>query len=600
MITGDSQLLRTMNLASPKRGAVLQRFATAAIPLLILWVTMGMVWRHHDVTDKRKALVRVEQERIDVLASRMVHDIDAMALHLLMFSSNVELQQMLSDDDREISNSSLKHEFMASMKLGRLITQGRVLDAHGLELLRINDDDLHEQPFVVPAKQLQSKGPRPYFRRAAALPAGKVDISPINQNVEQDAIEQPVHLTLRFSTPIRNNAGNLLGVLVFNYRVRNLLVLMAGSDLLLGAGPFWLRAPHGKTASGLVSGEIRRELSTRLEDVMDQVRRESSGWLSVNNGDGILVFTSLKKIADARHLLSLDATNHAYSWRNWRLVALLPKDELHYSMQVFFLLALAGFSMLLTLASWLWARASVLRELAVLQSGRLAYDNRRLAQRLLMFEEEERRLLAQELHDEMGQSLTAIKTNAILILRHCTKGEQTIAESAEEIRSISAHLFNVVRQRLRQLRPPLLDHAGLSICLKESLTSWAKRTGINCKLNVEGDIDSLSSDVNIAIYRIIQEALANISRHAQASSAYFNLRRHTSALPEELDMIELEIRDNGIGTREDKSSNGLGLIGMRERAWALGGSFSISSSPGNGMSITVRIPLQTEQEKNHE
>jgi len=250
------------------------------------------------------------------------------------------------------------------------------------------------------------------------------------------------------------------------------------------------------------------------------------------------------------------------------------------------------------LASWLWARVGVQRELAMQQSDRLAYENRRLTQRMFALQEEERRLLAQELHDEMGQSLMAIKTNAVLILRHNQEADGgKTAESAEDIRAISTHLFQVVRQRLRQLRPPLLDHAGLNVCLKDAVSSWEQRTGIRCRLRIDGEIDHLDGATSIGVFRIIQEALTNISRHAQASSVSIHLRRRLSRPPQEKDMLDLEIKDNGIGIDADKQTAGLGLVGMRERAGALGGSFSISSEQGNGVSIIVHIPLQFGQDE---
>jgi signal transduction histidine kinase len=588
LIADDAQVRQILDEASPKRSAVAQRFVSIAIPLLTLWIAAAMIWYHHEIDEKKKVVVRIELERIDTLAGRMAHEIDSMAFRLLLFSTNTELQQMLADADGVISHPAVEQEFLAFMRLSKLLSQGRVLDAHGMELLRINHD--RNRPYFLPVEELQPKDQAPYFRRTAALPAGKVDVSPINLNVERGKTEQSARLILRLSTPIRTDDGSLLGVLVFDYRAKQLLALMSENDLLLGTGPFWLRAPRSATETGLVAGEVRRALSMQLADSLNHISREKNGWFPVSDDDGLLVFTSLDKRPEASHIQW--PKTHTHDRYNWRLLSLLSKDTHPVLTMAFFLPLLVSFSILLILASWLWARVGLQRELAVRHSSQLAYENRRLAQRLFAVQEEERRLLAQELHDEMGQSLTAIRTNAVLILRNCSRGEEMkVAESAEDIRSVSAHLFHVVRQRLRQLRPPLLDHAGLNICLKESITSWQQRTGIDCKLRIEGNMDDLNSEVSIGIYRIIQEALTNVSSHAQASSVYIRLRRLVPTSPEEQDVINLEIRDNGIGMHEDEVSSGLGLVGMRERARALGGSFSISASPGNGIAIVVHIPL---------
>ncbi len=601
MIADDAQVSQILHGASSRRSAVAQRFLLVAIPLLALWVAAAMIWYHHKVDENRKVLVQTELTRIDAVAGRMAHEINMMAFRLLLFSTHTTLQQMLIDATGMVSHPAFEQEFSAFMMLGDMLTQGRVLDAHGIELLRVNHD--RNRPYFVPVEQLQSEGHRSYFRRTAALPAGRVNISPIHLNVELGKIEQPAHLTLRFSTPLRADDDSLLGVLVLNYRVNQLLALMSKDDMLLGAGPFWLRAPPNAGETGMVADEVRRTLSLRLTDTLDHVSREKSGWFSVSNGDGLLVFTSLGKQPETSHIQFPKASAaHTQDWYDWKLLSLLPQDKQPGLVMVFFLPLLVSFSVLLILASWLWARVSLQRELAIRHSDQLAYENRRLAQQLFAVQEEERRLLAQELHDEMGQSLTAIKTNAVLILRHCSKGEEMkVAESAKDIQSISTHLFHVVRQRLRQLRPPLLDHAGLNICLKESITSWQQRTGINCKLRIEDNMNNLSAEVSIRIYRIIQEALTNISRHAQASTAYIHLCEYMSTSSgEKKDMIDLEIRDNGIGMHEDEVNSGLGLVGMRERARALGGSFSISASAENGMTISVCIPLPAKQEKSPE
>lgn len=577
----------------------MRKLALVAIPLLALWIAAAMLWYQSEIDGGKQALVQTELKRIDALAGRMAHEINIMAFRLLLFSTHVEVWQTLTDAAGAVSHprAPLEQELLAFMRLSGLLAQGSLLDAHGMELLSINHD--RDQPYLVPGKLLQPKGHRTYFQRAAALPAGRVDVSPINMNTEQGDTEQPGRLMLRFSTPLRANDGNLLGVLVFNYQVKQLLALMSEDDLLLGASPFWLQAPHSAAATGVVAGEVRRLLSMRFADALDHVSQEKSGWLPVSDGGGLLVFTSPGQQTEAESVQRPEAPAHVHNWRNWKLLSVLPEYKLPHSVLIFFLLLFVSFSILLILASWLWAGVGLQRKLAVRQSGRLAYENRKLAQRLFAVQEEELRLLAQELHDEMGQSLTAIKTNAVLILRHCSKGNEVkVAKSAEDIQSVSTHLFDLVRQRLRHLRPPLLDHAGLNICLKEMVSSWMQRTGIDCRLLVEGEIDNLSGAVSIGIYRIIQEALTNVSRHAQASSVYLHLRKYMSTSPgEKQDMIDLEIRDNGVGMHEDKVSSGLGLIGMRERAKALGGSFGISASPGNGMVIAVRIPLRIDQEK---
>lgn len=224
----------------------------------------------------------------------------------------------------------------------------------------------------------------------------------------------------------------------------------------------------------------------------------------------------------------------------------------------------------------------------------LLQENRRLTRCLFAVQELERRHLSRELHDELGQWLTAIQADALAI--HCVscKTPDTCAtcdESAQAIVSGADRIHQVVRRILRRLRPAVLDQLGLTDSLIELVGQWrSHHPDILCELTLEDELDDLDETINITLYRTIQEALTNISSHADARRASINLRR-------EPDYILLSVADDGLGMDMHLPSLGLGLLGMRERAIAADGEFSFTSKPGQGLRIDVKLPLTQSEQK---
>ncbi len=222
-------------------------------------------------------------------------------------------------------------------------------------------------------------------------------------------------------------------------------------------------------------------------------------------------------------------------------------------------------------------------------------DNRYLTQRSLAIQEEERRNLAYELHDELGQSITAIKAVATSIEQKSTHADETTREGADTIISLSSRMYDVAKTRMQQLRPPALDELGLRAALQDMIDNWnARHQDIFCYFSFNGDIDHLGDPIDINIYRIIQESLTNIIKHARASSVNITLSvTDQPGTDNSKKQLELDIEDDGQGFNIDEIRPGLGLMGMRERAQALDGTFSITSGTGNGTRINIIIPLKT-------
>lgn len=228
------------------------------------------------------------------------------------------------------------------------------------------------------------------------------------------------------------------------------------------------------------------------------------------------------------------------------------------------------------------------RQAAEAQLEALLLENRRLAHKYLQAQEAERKSLARELHDELGQYLNAIKTDAVSI-HDQLDGPQALAVSA--IIRHTDHLHAVVRDLIRELRPIALDALGLQAALEHYLDHCQQRMPrVRMNVALDGDLDTLGEPLNLAIYRLTQEALTNVSRHAQAENISIRLSRRGPPA-EAADAVTFNISDDGRGADPGQAHGGLGLIGMRERVEMLGGQWRITTGPGQGFNLFARIPL---------
>ena len=216
-------------------------------------------------------------------------------------------------------------------------------------------------------------------------------------------------------------------------------------------------------------------------------------------------------------------------------------------------------------------------------------DLERLSARLVDVQEEERRTLARELHDEVGQALTAVKMDIGIALR--ADVEPRVRSALEEARDISENALRGVRDMSQLLHPSVLDDFGLPATLTTYLRNFSHRTGIRAQL-AETMETRLGPDIETCVYRIVQEALSNVARHSGATACTVSLNSGGGRL-------RLVIEDNGRGVGAGagpgrlSAGRGLGLIGMRERAQSLGGTFSIRERDGGGTIVTVTLPLET-------
>jgi len=224
----------------------------------------------------------------------------------------------------------------------------------------------------------------------------------------------------------------------------------------------------------------------------------------------------------------------------------------------------------------------------------LLQQNRELTQRMFQVQEEERRHLAKELHDEFGQHLAVIHLNTETIKIRSKEQYPEIYECAKIVDEVTTGVSKNIRSMLRQLRPSLLDELGLKECLIELINQWRDRfKEIEIEFSLDGELDDLGDTLNITIYRIIQESLTNVAKHAKARNVFIQLIRQSTAIETE-DYLLLTVKDNGKGLDNSltKKEKGIGLPGLRERVLAVGGDFVTKTTKGKGVQIKARIPIK--------
>ncbi|MGD0057817.1 MAG: histidine kinase [Verrucomicrobiia bacterium] len=223
------------------------------------------------------------------------------------------------------------------------------------------------------------------------------------------------------------------------------------------------------------------------------------------------------------------------------------------------------------------------------QSQRMQEQLRQLTRQLLLAQEEERKKISRELHDEIAQTLTginvrlaALKTSAT----HNTKGLQNKISSAQRMVEKSV---DIVHRFARELRPTVLDDLGLIPALHSYVKTFSRQTGVHVRLTIFAGVEKLDNARRTTLYRVAQEALTNVARHAQASVVDVSIEKLSNR-------ICMKIKNDGKSFQVDRAlqagkNKRLGLLGMRERVEMVGGSFAVESAPGKGTTICAQIPV---------
>lgn len=213
-------------------------------------------------------------------------------------------------------------------------------------------------------------------------------------------------------------------------------------------------------------------------------------------------------------------------------------------------------------------------------------ENRLLAQRGIEMLEAERRHIARELHDEMGQWLNALKIDAVSI-RDRQDVPSDVQVAGQGMVELINHVYDVARELMRRLRPVALDELGLGPALQYCVDQWQRRNPkLECEFSTDGLPDSLGEAANITLYRLVQECLTNVTKHSRAREVKIALR-----FDADTQELQATVGDDGKGMDSTGGLAGLGLVGLRERIEMLGGRFRVDSVPGSGTTVSASLPF---------
>lgn len=361
--------------------------------------------------------------------------------------------------------------------------------------------------------------------------------------------------------------------------VRHIRVGLTRDELLDASGPqdaWWVR-----TVTRWLAADRAREAQIRQIDVggltlyvkpnpeseISEIVQDVGRWIATILAfslltSGMVWFAVGRALAPARELKS-------------RIDRLDGADGKHLAPHNF---ALQEFNMLSD------AVDDMARKLAVARAAQ-----RSLSQCLISVQESERKDIARELHDEFGQSLTAISLSAAYIERH-SPGEAMVQQrqAAADICGQADYLAQHLRALLSRLRPYGLDSVGLIETMRDCVRSWQdRRPGVRVVFDPPERLPVTDPGKALFLYRGLQEALTNIARHSDAS-------RVVISIVESADQIEMTISDDGVGVDDSGAGQGVGLMGMAERAAMVGGSFGMVSSPGHGCTVKLTLPAGDE------
>jgi len=223
------------------------------------------------------------------------------------------------------------------------------------------------------------------------------------------------------------------------------------------------------------------------------------------------------------------------------------------------------------------------------QSRQMQEQLRLLSRQLLSAQEEERKKISRELHDVIAQTLTTINLRLTALKKEAALNTEGLERSISRTQQLVEESVKIVHRFARELRPTVLDDLGLIPALHTFMKNFREQTGIHVSLSAFAAVEEVNGEKRTVLFRVAQEALTNVARHAHASRAEVKIQKLHG-------VVCMKIKDNGKGFQEErllhaKKVKRLGLLGMRERLEMVGGSFAIASSPGKGTTVTAQVPL---------
>jgi len=515
--------------------------------------------------DKVVQAQRVEIEHhLEASEAHVVEHLSQAAILLRALANSHSMQSLLFNGSDADAKLDLKDVFSP---LVSHIEEFSLLDASGMERLRLRRGEGGGMQYL-PSEELVLRASSACFQAASDIPAGHVYLSPVS--VPSSAHTDDTHLLplLHIAMPVNSDkAGDgAASLMVLSFNARDL---------------YWHHAMSPLPGSG-------------------SLRRIEDGFVYQLKGDQVEVLRQ-QGLPDERRVLRQERVVHPAAWLPldvsqqqiaWHFSEGLPEDWLMAQLHGEEVAAWAVWSvgsvwMLLMLVLLANSRRNSL--LADDERQRLLVKMKGLSRRLISVHEDEQRMLARVLHDDVGQSLTAVQMRLAGLAMDCEGDGCDAAARVREEEAYIAKMIETLCSELRKIKPPELEALGLRGALLSRLEEMSRQLGLEVEADIAATVNELDDLLSLAIYRLVQETLTNTVRHAAASSVRLRMGVQDG-------WVECLIEDDGCGFDVTQASNGFGLIGLRERVESLGGRMTMNSAPGEGTRLEFLLPVHFEEQ----
>jgi len=563
---------------------VWRRLPLIFLPMLAFLVAGPMIVFSRDRVRDRHLASQRGRDVVELQSRIIERELEAVTAMLLHFSDQKILRDFL--DDRS-TRAEIEEEYLRFCRVSGVFDQLRLIGEDGVETLRINYEA--GEPTAVREARLQSKADRYYFRLAKHLEKNQVYISPFDLNLEHGQIEEPWKPVLRLATPVFDRSGRRRGIFVLNYLGSSLLERL---DSVASQAPGWTGLVN-RDGYYLAGPDLERSWGFMFGREPTFAGDHPDAWKSIRGGhedsfiteEGMFTFGTVIPVGRLEWSVEDFPTG-------MKVVSFVPTAVLYASSwHTFERLGLGTLLIAAVMFAIAWRLAFVG---AVRQNHehKIAASERRLrvlSQRLLDAGENERKSLARDLHDEVGQLATAITID----LKRAKRVEGVDAKNALIDRSLegTARLLDSMHRISSRIRSSILDDLGLKAVLRSCGEDFERTSGVPVEVELDFEEERMPERVAENVYRIVQEALTNVSRHARAKHVAVHVSQRNGQL-------DVSVRDQGVGFDPAQADPGrLGLLGMRERVELLGGRFEIESAPARGTLIRASIPLDSTEVK---
>jgi len=596
----ESRRLKMTTELSPPSWAVARKQLAAMGAVLLLCTLVSIAFYLNDRRQEWRLRQEQATHQLELAFQLIDRDIERVRADVTMVANLAVSREFESDN--ELSRSNVEYEFKSFLQSKKTFQQIRLLDLSGQEAIRVDWRD--GSPKVVAKSDLQNKNDRYYVRESLGLKQGEVFVSQFDLNQEHGRVEQPLCPVIRFITPVTSRNGESKFLLVANYMgaplLKSLISTAPPSRVFLVRGDgHYLLGPSSDEAWGWLLGHSN-SFDRRFRDAW--TKRRSSESKCFLNSNGAFAFRSIRlhqfgAVPKPSAINSNQISSESLGNALWVVSYLPPAQVFRASRQLLnrLIFLLAIISLPLFLLTRYWAYSSVRR---VQQNNLIQQSERKLRElsaRLVRIQEEARKSISREIHDQLGQQATAINLELKLAAKD-VKSENVSEQINRAIRD-SEQLLTTLHDFASRIRPVELDDLGLSEAIESLLGSLQNRTGIDFHFSSDINEDQIPANISENVFRLVQESLNNVLKHAQATRVEVSIKEIGDLQDRRLN---LNVADDGVGVSRSseqaetqiKGSQRLGILGMQERVDLMGGTFQWESTHGKGTMVNVVIPLE--------